>query len=360
MPQKFQDQFVITKERIALKGKEGFQFASMVTASAEHTENLQGGHAESYVILADEASGIEESVFDLLLGTLSTHKGGRFILTSNPLRASGRFFEIFNRNLSQWKQLFFSAYDSPVINTAWIEEMKETYGDDSDIFRVRVLGQFPRSSSNQFFASDKVAEGIANQIPKNIYCQYPKIAGVDIARFGDDSTIFLLRQGPKILAIEKYNGLDNMEVVAKLAEFNLKYSPQIINMDAIGVGTGPFDRAKELGLPVHPVIVSQKSTDPLQYFNLRAQLYGLARQWLNNGSDLIKDEDFAAQMLSVEYGFTNKMQVQMASKKLIKSKGLPSPDIPDALSLTFAGEAINRRVYQTTPRRVIRGNYLWV
>ena len=131
-------------------------------------------------------------------------------------------------------------------------------------------------------------------------------------------------------------------------------------MDAIGVGTGPFDRAKELGMPVHPVVVSQKSSDPLQYCNLRAQLYGLTREWLYNGADIPSDEEFRTQLLSVEYGFTNKMQIQMAAKKLIKARGLPSPDIPDALTLTFAGEAIARRQIMTRPRKVESTNFLWV
>jgi hypothetical protein len=238
--------------------------------------------------------------------------------------------------------------------------MKETYGDDSDIYRVRVLGQFPRSATNQFYATDKVNEAMQNEVPRTIYGNFPKIAGVDIARFGDDMTVFVLRQGPKLLHVEKHSGLDNMEVVTKLVEFCQKWQPALINMDAIGVGTGPFDRAKELGLPVKPVVVSQKSTDPLQYCNLRAQLYGLSREWLYNGADIPKDDDLRIQMLSIEYGFTQKMQIQMAQKKLIKAKGLPSPDIADALTLTFAGEAIARYNVDAIARPVQHTNYFWV
>jgi hypothetical protein len=360
MPKILQDQFIITKERISLKGREGFQFASLVTASAEHTENLQGGHAESYVILADEASGIEEAVFDLLLGTLSTHKGGRFIMTSNPLRASGRFYEVFIRDLSQWKTLYFSAYDSPVINKEWIAEMLETYGEDSDIFRVRVLGRFPRASNTQFFHSDIVSRAMTNEVPRGVYCAYPLIAGIDIARFGDDKTVFLLRQGPKLLHIKQYSGLSTMEVTGKLVDFYQKWKPMRINIDSIGIGAGVYDRAKELGLPVHGVIVSQKSTDPMQYLNLRSQLYGLTKQWLDNGADIPNDNELQRQLLSIEYGYNKKMQIQMMGKKEIKAKGLDSPDTIDALSYTFAGEAISRRAISIGPRKIKQSNFLWV
>jgi hypothetical protein len=360
MPAVFRDQFVISKEKIALKGKEGFQFASLVTASAEHTENLQGGHAESYVILIDEASGVEEDVFDLLLGTLSTHKGGRLIMTSNPLRAAGRFYEVFHREaMAKWKRLYFSAYDSPVINTEWIDEMKGTYGEDSDIFRVRVLGQFPRVSSTQFFPTDIVKDAAATKVDENIFMNYPRISGVDIARFGDDSTVFVTRQGPKLLDVTTYHGIDTMEVSSKLMDYHLKWKSGIICIDSIGIGAGVFDRAKQLNLPVKEVVVSQKSTDPQQYLNMRSQLYGLTREWIQNGADIPNDERLIRQFTSMQYGYNNKMQLQLMTKKDLKKQGLESPDIVDAVALTFAGEAIARREHNIKPRHVRKSSYVW-
>jgi hypothetical protein len=360
MPMEYQNQFVITKEKVAIVGKEGFQFASLVTASAEHEENLQGGHSDNYVILADEASGIEEKVFDVLLGTLSTGNAGRFVMTSNPLRSSGRFYEVFARDLSRWTKLYFSAYDSPVINKQHIEDMKEQYGDDSDIFRVRILGRFPRASSTAFFSTEDIDAAVANRIDSRIYSAYPITGGVDVARFGDDKTVFITRQGPKVIDITKYAGLNNMEVVAKLVEYHRKWNHSIINIDAIGVGTGVYDRSKELRLPVHPVVVSQKSTEPMQYLNLRAQLYGLCREWLQNGADIPKDVDVIKQFNSMEYGFNKKMQIQMMGKKEIKAKGLESPDIVDAICLTFAGEAIARIRVGVQAREIKVSSHLWV
>jgi hypothetical protein len=364
MPPIFRDQFIITQDKIALKGKEGFQFASLVTASAEHEENLQGGHAENYIILADEASGIEEKIFDLLLGTLGTaiggYAGGRFILTSNPLRSSGRFWEIFAKEMEGWDRLFFSAYESPILSAEWIEEMKNTYGEDSDIFRVRVLGRFPRRASAQFFNTDSVNEAMARFIPPQIFGAYPRLVGVDVARFGDDKTIFALRQGPKLLEYTPFSGLDNMEVVGKLVEYHQKWMASGIFIDAIGLGSGVYDRAKELGLPVHSVVVSQKSTEPRTYFNLRSQLYGELKLWLENGADIPKDDTVLSQFLSMEYGYNNKMQLQMIGKKEIKAKGLDSPDIPDAISLTFYNQALRKHNAVVAPRQVRRTDYLWV
>jgi hypothetical protein len=360
MPKIYQEQFIIQKEKIALKGKEGFQFASLVTASAEHEENLQGGHAENYIILADEASGISEHVFDVLLGTLSTGNGGRFIMTSNPLRASGRFYDIFSRELERWVRMFFSAYDSPVINATHIEDMAKMYGDDSDIFRVRILGRFPRLSSTQFLSDELIATSTNTWLELQDYGRHPKIMGVDVARFGDDETVFVLRQGPKLHEIKRYRGLDNMEVVRELIAVQMRWLPNLICIDATGTGTGVYDRAKELGLPVYPVVVGQKSTDPMRYLNLRAQLYGLMKEWFEYNCDIPNDEELRKQLLSIEYGFNAKMQFQMLGKKDIKAKGLPSPDIVDAITMTFAKQAVAKNEVKTKARPVVQSKYLWV
>lgn len=360
MPEVFRNQFIITKDKVALKGKEGFQFASMVTASSDNEENLQGGHSESYIILADEASGIDEHVFDLLLGTLGTGTGGRFILTSNPLRSSGRFWEIFGKELDGWTRHYFSAYEAPRMNPEWIEEMKETYGEDSDIFRVRVLGKFPRASTSQYFPADLIQQAQNNRVDEYIYGRYPRICGVDIARFGDDMTVFVIRQGPRILDITKFKGLDTMEVASKLFEYNTMWKPNTICVDSMGIGAGVYDRAKQLHLPVHQVVVAQKSTEPMEYANLRAQLYGLTKEWLQNGADIPSDKEVYEQFLSIEYGYNTKMQIQMVSKKDLKKRGIDSPDIVDAITLTHLHDAFKRvGVAAVKAREVKKANYLW-
>jgi hypothetical protein len=365
MPEQFQEYFKITRERIDyVNTKKYLQFASLVTSSVENKESLQGGHAENYIILGDEASGISEEAFDILLGTLSTGEGGRFILASNPVRSSGRFYEIFNRDLGTWAKLFFSAHDSPNVNPEWILEMEETYGLDSDLYRMRVLGQFPRVGVAQFISSDIVEECVHNITHPTHYSNFPKVVGVDIARFGDDSTVFILRQGPKLLDFKVYKGLDTMEVAIKVAEFSGIHQPSRIYIDSIGIGAGTYDRCKQLGLKVSEVIVSNKSTEPNVYANLRSQLWGKMRDWLMNGADLPtqakdKDTNLCAQLSSMEFAYNNKMQIQLLSKKDLKRMGHPSPDIADALALTFADSVYEGRGRAFVKRPVKKTRFMW-
>ena len=364
LPAQIQDLFELTQRKIEYKTKTFVHFASLVTASVEQKEALQGGHSESYVVICDEASGVSEEAFDILLGTLSTGSGGRFILVSNPVRSSGRFYEIFNRDLGSWKKLYFSAFDSPNVNKGWIEEMEETYGTDSDLYRMRVLGQFPRVGVSQFISADTVEDAVRNTLDFRAYNNFPKIMGVDVARFGDDLTVFVVRQGPKMVDFRTYKGLDTMEVSTKIAEYQAMQRCAGIYIDSIGVGAGVADRCRQLKLPIRDVVVSNKSTEPDVYCNLRSQLWGKMREWLDNGADIPreateKETNLAAQLTSMEYGYNNKSQIQLLSKKDLKRLGYPSPDIADALSYTFLESIRDMKPRRTVKREVKKSRILW-
>jgi len=366
MPEQLQDLFVLTREKIEYKGTSKYlHVANLVTASVENKESLQGGHSYSYCVIGDEASGIGEEVFDILLGTLSTGVGGRFILVSNPVRSSGRFFEVFSRDLPGWTKLFFSAFDSPNVNPQWIAEMKETYGEDNDLYRMRVQGLFPRVGIAQFISGDVVTAAINNPLHPSAYSNFPVLGGVDVARFGNDSSILLARQGPKVLEYRCFKGLDTMEVASKVAEFNGIYKFNKIFIDSIGIGAGTYDRCKDLRLPVAEVIVSNKSTEPNVYANLRSQLWGKMRDWLGNGASLPtysrdRESNLSAQLTSMEFFYTNKMQIQLLAKKDLKKLGYESPDIADSLSLTFADAVYEGKSRHFTKRPIKTARFMWV
>jgi len=360
-----QELFNITRERIDYTGSSKYvQVANLITASVDNKESLQGGHSESYCAIIDEASGVTEEVFDILLGTLSTGNGGRFILVSNPVRSSGRYYEVFSRDLQGWTKLHFSAKDSPNVNATWIAEMAETYGTDSDLYRMRVEGKFPRVGVAQFISSEVVEECIRNIIHPQSYNNFPKIGSIDVARFGDDSTCFCVRQGPKILDFRTFKGLDTMEVASKVSEYQAIHNCHKIFIDSIGVGAGTYDRCKQLRLPVAEVIVSNKSTEPNVYCNLRSQLWGKMKDWLHNGADIPtyskdRETNLASQLTSMQYFYNSKMQIQLMAKKDLKKMGYESPDIADAIALTF-GDAIFETKSRLISRPIKQARFMWV
>lgn len=360
MPEKVSNMFEITREKVVMTSKKRVQRADLVTASADNKESLQGGHAGNYVILADEASGIEEATFDVLLRTLSTGTGGRFVLTSNPTRSVGRFYDIFHKDLPGWDKHFFTAFNCPHIAPGFAQEMEDTYGIDSDHYRIGVLGQFPRTTNSQFISADLVDEAVSRNLPYTAYHNFPKVIGADIARFGDDDTVFVLRQGPKVIDILRISGQDTMAVAEALFAYNAEHRAQVIFIDAIGIGAGVFDRCKQLKLPVREVMGSHRSSKPLEYFNTRSQLWGEMRHWVNNEGDLPYMDDLRSQLVGMTYGYTAKMQIALTTKKDIKKSGLKSPDIGDAIALTFADAVYGSARPQARARVVVPSDYFYV
>jgi len=361
LPQVFQDFFEILKESVYIKGRP-YQMLNMVTGSPSNLASLQGGHSRSYTVILDEANGIQsDEIFNTLLGTLGASPVTRFLMTANPVHNRGFFYEIFAKENPRWTRLTFNAIDSTQSSDSWIQEMKDQYGEDDDNYKVRVLGLFGRFGENQFFDSDSINEAVSNQLSEGSYSQYPIIAGLDIARYGQDSTVFTARQGPKLLDITEYKGLSTMEVAGKAVDYYHKWHPVSLMVDTIGVGAGSYDRMIELGLPAKEVIVSNRPSDPKMYGNLRAQIYGEMREWLYNGADVIDHPELLSQLNATAYTYNNKMQIMLLSKKDIKRMGLPSPDITDSIALTFAPMVygfIGNNIKPRQVKRIARRNWV--
>lgn len=347
-----QAMFKITRESVTCHAISEVKIANMVTASADNPESLAGGHAKNYIILADEASGIPEVAFDYLIGTLSVGNGGTFIMTSNPTRSSGRFYELFHKKFKAWKTMYFEAKDVPHIDQQFIDDIVEMYGMDSDQYRIRVMGRFPRAATTQFISTDIVEASQLMMVPRNHYENFERLMGIDVARFGDDETVIVIRQGPKLLYVERYHGKDTMEIAALAHELQGEWQCKNIYVDGIGLGAGVVDRLGKNGLklPVQDIIVSMKSTKPLEYVNIRSQLWGNMKSWLQNGGDIPAEiEELGKQLVGMTYGYNAKLQIQLTTKKDLKKQGMPSPDIADALALTMA-DSIFRPMMSTACR----------
>ena len=355
----FADMFEIMADNIHIKGKKATQFCAFVTGSPENKESFAGYHADKMVILVDEASALPSEIFDTLLGTLSSGDTS-FILVSNPVRSSGAFFNLWqNENPeSRWKLLTFDSFGSPNVDLDWIEEVKITYGEDSDFYKMRVLGEFPILDSAQFIHTSSIEAAMSNTLNSNEYMYFPRVLGCDVARFGDDSSVIADKQGPKVHDITSYKGLDTVEFTNRIIEKFHSNTYDCIFVDGIGIGAGVVDQLKRFQIPVVDVVVSTKSTDPRQYFNLRSQIYGRLRDWLLT-ADVPYSKELHEDLAGINYSFNSKLQVILESKKDMKKRGISSPDRSDALALTFANEVYAGSFTKVTARRVTQSAFLW-
>jgi len=357
----FQDMFEIMNEKVFVKGKKDTQFFSWVTGTAENKESFAGLHAQKVVLMVDEASALPSSIFDTLYGTLSSGDTS-FILVSNPVRAEGAFYDLFHQEDSRktFKCLTFTSFDSPNVDTNWIDEIRAYYKEDSDFWKMRVLGEFPLVSEAQFISTDLVERAFSTVIAPQDYHNFPRILGCDVARFGSDCSVIVDRQGPKVHNIISYKGLDTVAFAEKILNYITinKHAFQCIPVDGIGVGAGVVDQLKRFSVPVMDVNVGSSPRDIKMYANLRAELWGELKDWLGVAS-IPTDSELRDQLVGINYSFNSKMQILLESKKDMKRRGTVSPDKADALSLTFAPQVFAHLKQRSKPRMISKSTYLW-
>ena len=330
------------------KGHDNAWYADAIPWSENNTEAFAGLHNQGrrIILIFDEGSAIADKVFEVAEGALTDEFTEIiWLVFGNPTRNSGRFRELFGKYKHRWIHKNIDSRTVEGTNKELIAELVADYGEDSDFVRVRVKGEFPRAGSTQFIPSDLVDAARQREATANLYD--PLIIGVDVARFGDDETVIWMRRGRDAKSVPpiKLRGVDTMGVAARVAELYNHHRPDAVFIDGGGPGGGVIDRLVQLKVPVMEVQfggsadrdqISQEGA--VKYVNKRAEMWGNMRDWLRGGA--IPDEaDLADQLTGLEYGYVLKEGVDkiiLESKKDMKKRGLSSPDMADALALTFA------------------------
>jgi phage terminase large subunit len=341
LPDQLKVLLTVKSDRVELTAAPSEAFISARTSRAETPEALAGVHSENVLLVVDEASGVPEKVFEAAAGSMSGH-AATTILLSNPTRSSGTFFESQTRLAATWWTRRWSCVESPLVSDEFVDEMRARYGEDSNAFRIRVLGEFPMADDDTIIPFHLADSAIKRDI--EIPPDTKPIWGLDVARFGADKTALCKRYGNVVTEITSWQGLDLMQTVGRvMAEYeglSPSMRPSEILVDSIGVGGGVVDRLRELGAPVRGINVGEAPAMGGTYMNLRAELWFKTKGWLEDRScKLPNDDQLLAELTSIRYAFTPGGKMKAESKDDMRKRGLKSPDLADALCLTMASDA---------------------
>lgn len=316
----------------------------------ENSEAFAGQHAvtaTSFYVF-DEASAIHDLIWQVSMGGLTDGEPMIFCF-GNPTRASGRFFECFHRNKHRWVTMEVDSREAWITNKEQFAEWEHDFGEDSDFFRVRVRGVFPRLGDAQFIPHSWVAEARTRDAHQEI--DDPTIMSVDVARQGSDESVIAIRRGrdARTLDWRIYREPDTMRLVGFIIEryrelTMLGFEPDVIFVDGVGVGGGVVDRLRELGYPVQEVNFGERATRSDRFYNKASECWGLLKEWLRTGSIPDDDEQLAAQLTGREFNHDLKQRIALEKKRDMKERGLESPDRADALAMTFAVPVARRLV----------------
>jgi hypothetical protein len=315
-----------------------------VTWSEHNTEAFAGLHnkGKRIIIITDESSNIADKVWEVIEGALTDEDTEIIWLAfGNPTRNSGRFRECFGKFRHLWKTRNIDSRDVEGTNKAYLDQMVATYGEDSDIVKVRVRGLFPSASSLQFISQSLVDAAQARIVKADP--TDPLVMGVDVARFGDDESTIYFRRGRDARSIPPIalRQIDTMQLSARVLELSRVYGATAIFVDEGGIGAGVVDRLRQLNAPVFGVQFGGKPLGAVQLANgekvanRRAEMWAIMREWLNGGAIPAIDQ-LSADLTGLEYGFNTRDEIQLERKEHMKDRGLSSPDHGDGLALTFA------------------------
>jgi phage terminase large subunit len=337
LPPILRDSFEVYSDKIAFKAAPESSFISARTSSADRPEALAGVHSEHVLLVVDEASAIPETVFESAAGSMSGHSATT-ILISNPTRNSGLFYKTHHQLASDWKRMHVSCIDNPLVSSDFVGQIASTYGETSNAFRIRVLGEFALADDDTLIPAELVDGAINRDL--TVSSDEPVVYGLDVARFGTDRTALCKRRGSVVEEIKSWGGLDLMQTVGMVVNEAKIDRPIEICVDTIGLGSGVADRLREQGYNVRDVNVSESSAMNPNANKLRDELWMAAKDWLATRSvKLPKDDMLRMELVAPRYTFTSSGKLVVESKDGLRKRGMRSPDLADSLCLTFAGVA---------------------
>ncbi|NIJ18465.1 hypothetical protein FHS95_000134 [Sphingomonas naasensis] len=342
--------------------------ADAVTWSANNTEAFAGLHNlhRRIILIFDEASGIDDMVWEVAQGALTDEDTEIIWLAfGNPTKNTGAFRGAFGKHRHIWSTKQIDSRTVEGTNKAYLDELVSTYGENSDIVKVRVRGMFPSASSMQFIGTDLAQEARTRPVPPGLVSD-PIIFGVDCARFGDDSSVLAIRRGRDARTIpwKRWHHMDSMTVAGDIVLEAERWKPDVIFVDVGNIGGAVVDRLRQLLKGRIPVIevnfggpggtVEWENGVHVKTANKRSEMAVSVRAWLKRGGCIPDEQEIEDDLTGPEYSYSDgETSILLEKKAHMKARGLPSPDNLDALGLTFAAPVAPRVIAARDPASYI-------
>lgn len=290
-------------------------------------------------------SAIPDAIWEVTEGALTDENTEIIWLAfGNPTRNTGRFYDCFNTHRHIWGHRQIDSRDVRITNKEQIKKWLSVYDEDSDFFRVRVRGVFPRSSDHQFIPGDIIEAARGKHLRPEEFNFAAVIIGVDRAWSGDETKIYL-RQGLMSKKLATFNkNEDDFLVAGHLARYEDEYKADAVFID-FGYGTGLYSAGKQMNRKWVLVPFGGASTDHT-YVNKRTEMWALMKDWLAGGGSIPDDQDLVNDLIAPE-AFEIQTgpragKLTLESKDDMRARGVDSPDDADALALTFAMPVKNK------------------
>ena len=342
------EEFVIQQDKIFHKDAPKEHWVRAVSPSVkaspeEQGETLAGFHGEHLLIIVDEASGVADPVYVPLEGAM-TQEDNRCLLIGNMTKNTGYFYDTHFHNLIKgaWTRLHWDSRNSSNVAASMVDYFRNKYGEDSNVFRIRVAGDPPLADEESFIQLHWAQQCVGRDIVPDPLS--PFYLGVDVARFGNDSSVILPRQGDFIHPWETFQKMDTVDLAGHIIITFNELAAAGIAIDEIGLGAGVVDILgkhqgfSKISRTVFGINVSRASSNHTRWHRLRDELWWKVREKCLQGAYSFPvgsaGDELVNELSMPRYKFDNNSAYVVESKKDLKARGRWSPNIADALCLS--------------------------
>ena len=315
-------------------------------ADKDLVSSFQGIHRRYVLVVLDEAGGIPEDLYTATEAVTNT-EGARVLAIGNPDSRGTPFHRIFREDPT-WHKIKISAFDTPnftgedipeelkplLIQPAWVERQKISWGVDSARYKSKILAEFPDEADNTFFSQSAIDRAVDADIEEDF--DNPAVLGVDLARFGEDDSVVYINRAGRCRKLETWTKATSIESANRIHKLAIEHGVTEVRIDASGLGGPIVDQVAMLAQDRYLVISmlgSAASPDNTRWLNARAFNFdSLREQMLDSKIDLDPDDKaLMDEMLMIQYKFSAKGSIQIESKDDMRNRGVKSPDSLDAL-----------------------------
>jgi len=309
---------------------------------------FQGFKGRNVLVVVTEAQAVEDNIYEQIEGIM-TSDNSKLYLAGNPLRTDGYFIRSFSD--PTFKNFTFSCYESPnyiagkevipgMVGKKWVDDKEIRWGKASPLFAARVLGEIPKQAINSLISFSDLEKAKEVEGSKGY-----RVLGIDPARFGDDSTAFADVEGGKINWVEEHQGLATTETEGMAIKFLEANEYDFVVVDEGAMGAGIFDhlteeiprinKAKKFHTELVPFNFGSGPFDE-KFADLGTDAYFWVCDLISSGKvKMIDHPELFSQLSARKYKFNPKGKMKLESKEDLKKRGLPSPDIADALVMAI-------------------------
>jgi hypothetical protein len=312
---------------------------------ADNPDSLRGIYLDGVVL--DEYADMKPSMWAEVIRPALSDRQGWACFIGTP-KGRDAFYNVWReaQKDESWFTLQLKASKTGILAPEELAAARAQMSDSE--FAREYECSFDEPDVDQFIASDLVDAALSRTPSFGT----PKVLGIDVARFGNDRTCFLIRAGDSIELIERRRGMDTMQTAAHAASLIEYHGPQMTFVDGVGVGGGVVDRLRQLGFKIVDVNAGGSPLRAERYSNKRAEMWGTMKEWIKDRGCLPDDRELADDLVAPSYEFDHANRLKIEKKEDMKERGLASPDSADALALTFAFPVATRDAGATHGLRV--------